>query len=98
MMIYLHSYYLKSLSWHYHDFYNPIDNTYYSITVNEYCISYFKGVITSNNENEIDFHGCEIFQYTLPDIIKLIDNDNIYDTPRLQHLENSKLDIIVNNI
>ncbi len=101
-MIYLHSYYIQDYNYHYHDFYNTEDDTYYSITIendtNE--IHYYKGII--DEYKYADFYRCNKFEYKLPKNIINInynDNDN-YDNNKERYIDlnNSKLRIALNSI
>lgn len=90
-MIYLHSY--IGVEHTIHDFYNPIDDNIYSISIEqmyEYCIIHF------DNTNYSHHTPIEIFEYVLPNDLYVIDLDN--NRTRYEDLTDSKLRIALNNI
>lgn len=91
-MIYLHSY-KNDRTEITHDFYNHVDNTYYSVSITN-RIRYYKVNIEPDLGTASEY--IDGFQYTLPE--KLYYKDVHNNKTRYEDLTDSKLRISLNSI
>lgn len=97
-MIYLHTLHLKDTYRYYHDFYNPDDMTYYSITeniINHYKWFYYGEI--DDIEECADFFKTKKFNYCLPKILNIISDTSyiISDSTYRYNIINQSIEKII---